>query len=448
VLPRPVSLLAVIVLPAISWIACVTTSSTEAEVRRIDVDGDGRADLFRAIGPDGAMRETRAPDPSSDPPRTVVIAIDAIPYDLFTRLQREGLFTAFFPASRMLAPFPSLTDVSFTTILRTEPSAAYEDRYFDRGANQMGGGLGERISGEYKGLAPFHEVFDWEPPRFWGGFVYLEPERVAIAELQQVEEILADSDETELVLYLGATDGLGHEEGWEALEAHLRRIDAVLERWLAAGGASRRVVLLSDHGMSRGPTRRFDLEGALEGAGFRLGDRLDGERDVVAPAYGLIGSIQLYTACGIEAEVASAIASVDGADFTAWRAGEGFAAADARGLTDLSDRPAEDYPELRRRVADGVRNHTIHPASVFVSLADGWHYGLGLFEAFVSMEGTHGSARYDSSVGFLASNVDRTPAWIHAEDVYPHLGLERDPAPPHPFQDPCADGLANPETSD
>jgi hypothetical protein len=312
----------------------------------------------------------------------------------------------------------------------------------------MGGGIGDRLSGDYKQLAPFHEAFDWEPPRFWGGLVFLTPERVALGELERIAAILDESDDPELVLYMGSTDGLGHEEGWDALADQLRRIDHVLERWLAEGGGARRVVLVSDHGMSRRPTRAFDLAAALEPHGLQLGDRIDGPRDVVAPAYGLIGSIQIYTACGMEAEVARAVAAAQGVDFVAWRTAGGFAAADARGPTDLSDRPAAEYPELRRRVAEGVRNHSLHPASVFVSLADGWHYGLGLFEMFVTMEGTHGSARYDSSVGFLASNVDPTPAWVRAEEVYPWLGLQREPEPPHTFRDPCAGGLANPETSD
>lgn len=408
----------------------------EPRVRHLDLDGDGRTDVFRLEGASGT-RETKAPAVGSDPPRTVVIAIDAIPYDLFARLQREGLFRAFFPASRMLAPFPSLTDVAFTAIFRTAPSAAYEDRYFDRPANRMGGGIGERITGRYKELAPFHAAFDWEPPRFWGAFVYLGAERIALAELMRIEEILERSDDPELVLYMGSTDGLGHEEGWGALEAQLRRIDAVLERWLAAGGASRRVVLFSDHGMSRAPTRRFDLARALKRSEFRLGERLDGLRDVVAPAYGLIGSIQLYTACGMEAEVARAVAAQEGVDFAAWRDGDGFSAVDARGPTDLRDRPAELYPELHRRLAEGVHNHTLHPASVFVSLHEEWHYGLSLFETFVSMQGTHGSARYLSSVGFLASNVDRTPPWVRAEEVHRWLGLELPATEPREFADPC-----------
>ena len=407
----------------------------------MDEDGDGRADRFELVDEAGAVeRVTRAPPPGSDPDGVLVLAVDGIPYDVFAEAQREGRFAALFPASRLLAPFPSLTDVAFTTILRTAPSAAYEDKYYDRAAGEVRGGLSERIAGDYRWLAPFHAVLDWEQPSTWGGAVYLVPGRVAEAELVAAAEFIRASDDPELVVYLGSTDGLGHEEGWGALRAHLRRVDEVLTRLLAEGLGDRRVVLFSDHGMSDGGSRRFDLETALERGGYRLADRIEGPADVVVPAYGLIGSIQLYTACGEEAGVARALVAGAGADFAVWLEGGEVAAVDAAGSADPLGRDPGAYPELARRVAAGLRYPTPHPANVFISLAPGWHYGLRLFEPFVSLAGTHGAGTYRQSVGFLASSVDRTPAWVEAAEVYPWLGLSRPPVEPPPFAAPCAGG--------
>ncbi len=420
--------------------ACAGLSPSETSVRTVDEDGDGRADRFELVTNGMVERSTRAPAPGTDPERTLVLAIDGIPYDVFAHEQAEGRFAAFFPASRMLAPFPSLTDVSFTALLRTLPSMAYEDKYYDRAAGEVKGGLSERVGGDYRSLAPFHEVFDWEQPVTWGGFVYLAPSRVAEAELLRVVEIIRESEDPELVLYLGSTDGLGHEDGREALRVHLRRIDHLLTRLLAEGVGGRRVVLLSDHGMSDEETRRFDLESALERGGYRLADRLDSPADVVVPAYGLIGSIQVYTACGEEEGVARAIVAQEGADFAVWLADDEVKAVDRRGAADPLDRSPQLYPELRRRVAEGLRYPTPHPANVIVDLEPEWHYGLRLFEAFVSMAGTHGSARYEQSVGFVASNVDQTPPWMDVAEVYPYLALEREPAPVARFVPACAAG--------
>ncbi|CAN5758918.1 hypothetical protein BH20GEM1_BH20GEM1_07830 [soil metagenome] len=131
-----------------------------------------------------------------------------------------------------------------------------------------------------------------------------------------------------------------------------------------------------------------------------------------------------------------AIVAEEGADFAAWLEGGRARAVDAAGAADPLDRPDGLSPDLRRRVSAGLRYPTPHPANVIVSLKTGWHFGLSLFEPFVSLAGTHGAATYDQSVGFVAASVDRTPPALDAADVYPWLGLARDPDPAPRFEPP------------
>jgi hypothetical protein len=153
-----------------------------------------------------------------------------------------------------------------------------------------------------------------------------------------------------------------------------------------------------------------------------------------------VGAIPLYTHCGDEAAVARAVAGAPGVDFAAWREGDGVRAVSGDGGPDPLDRSGDNYPDLRARVEQGLRSYVAHPASVMVSLADGWHFGSGLFEALANMKGTHGSATEGASVGFVASNVDRLPGTLRADEVYPWLGLSRAPEPARAFVDPCAGG--------
>jgi hypothetical protein len=192
--------------------------------------------------------------------------------------------------------------------------------------------------------------------------------------------------------------------------------------------------------MSDAPSQMFDLDGALEDGGFNLRDRIESPEDVVAPAYGLVGSIQLYTWCGSEEAVARAVARHPGADFVVWLEGDTTRAVDTAGNLELRDRPSDEYPNLVERVHQALTNHTQRPASVLVSLDDGYHYGSRFFDGIVKLQGTHGSARYTSSVGFLASNVDRTPEWLPAEEVYPYLGLARPPESGTPATTRCYSG--------
>ena len=161
---------------------------------------------------------------------------------------------------------------------------------------------------------------------------------------------------------------------------------------------------------------------------------------MVAPGYGLVGSIQLYTMCGEEEAVARTIARAEGVDFIFWREGDGVGAIASDGRADPLDLPDDQYPDLRHRVEAALRGQVAYPASVFVSLKDGWHYGSWLFEVLVDIKGTHGSARATSTLGFVASNVDRLPETLRAEDVYPYLGLSREPWPVRQFAPPCAVG--------
>lgn len=403
----------------------------------IDLDGDGRVDRIETMERGHVTRVVHAVAPGSRPSRTVAIAIDAVPYAVFARLQQRGLFREFFPAARMIAPFPSLTNVGYTAILKTAPVLAYEDKYYDPVGNRVGGGVGDRLTGRYKKVAPFHDAFDWEPPRLWGVTIYYFPMTVSRAELHDIEEILHSSQDDELVLYFGGTDALGHVRGREGLDECLRLVDQVVSGFLAAGGAERRVVLFSDHGITAVPSRRIDLGTALAKSGFRLESRLERPGDVVAPAYGLVGAIPLYARCGEEAAVARAVSRAAGVDFAAWREAGAVRAVSGDGRSDPLDRPADRYPDLRERVEEGLRSYVAHPASVIVSLADGWHYGSGLFDALAKMKGTHGSATADSTVGFVASNVDRLPATLRADEIYPYLGLSRRPDPSPEFVDPC-----------
>ena len=434
-----------VVLPALALCAACATGLRPPPVTvGIDLDGDRRVDRIETIEDGRTTRVARAPAPASKPARTVIIAIDAVPYAVFARLQRQGLFREFFPAARMVAPFPSLTNVGYTAILKTAPVLGYEDKYYDPVENRMGGGVGHRLGNRYKDVAPFHKVFDWEPPHLWGVTIYYFPMTVSRAELHRIEQILHSSEDNELVLYFGGTDALGHVRGWKGFEECLRLVDQVVRGFLAAGGAERRVVLFSDHGTTAVPSRRIDLAAVLGKSGYRLKSRLEHPGDVVAPAYGLVGAIPLYTRCGEEAAVARAVARAHGVDFAAWREGDRVSAVSGDGRPDPLDRPQDLYPDLRARVELGLRAYVVHPASVIVSLADGWHYGSGLFDALANMKGTHGSATEGASVGFVASNVDRLPEALRADEVYPYLGLSREPDPPPTFVDPCSPGGRRP----
>ncbi|HVQ28366.1 MAG TPA: hypothetical protein VMV21_02230, partial [Vicinamibacteria bacterium] len=130
-------------LPALAlWAGCATGLRPPLETIGTDLDGDARVDRIETVEQGRVTRVVEAPAPGSTPARTVVLAVDAVPYAVFAGLQQEGLFREFFPAARMVAPFPSLTNVGYTAILKTAPVRGYEDKYYDPVENRVGGGVG------------------------------------------------------------------------------------------------------------------------------------------------------------------------------------------------------------------------------------------------------------------------------------------------------------------
>ena len=119
---------------------CATGLRPPPSLVETDLDGDTRVDRIETIEKGRVARVVDAPPPGSKPQRTVVIAIDAVPYVVFARLQRQGLFREFFPAARMIAPLPSLTNVGYAAILKTAPVLASRTATTTRSRMRSGAG--------------------------------------------------------------------------------------------------------------------------------------------------------------------------------------------------------------------------------------------------------------------------------------------------------------------
>ena len=62
-----------------------------------DLDGDARVDRIETIEKGRVTRVAQAAEPGSRPPRTVVIAIDAIPYEVFAACSARASFASSSP---------------------------------------------------------------------------------------------------------------------------------------------------------------------------------------------------------------------------------------------------------------------------------------------------------------------------------------------------------------
>jgi hypothetical protein len=411
--------------------------------------------------------------PAGAPPRRLVICVDGVGYDTFAKMRAEGRFRCFAATrpARMIAPFPSLTDVSMTEVLR--PAGAgeangYEDSYFDWETNRIRGGLLDRFRQDKFVESGFRRLFDYHPSAVASGLAFAVPPVSAyletLSEIAQVRRKFRATSGPVCLVYIGGTDTLAHLGGERMLRSALARLDAAVTKIVAESGGAVEVSIFSDHGNAFGKHRRVSVAPALKRAGFRPTKSLrhDGDRDVVVPRFGLVAAAAVYTREENEPEVAGVCARVPGVQFAAYEsdgavtvvardgrarverrrdryryvaeAGDPLALSDeaarlaAEGKTDDDGFAADrdwfaatregPFPDAVRRVYEGLTSHVRNRASVLVSFEDGFYAGSPMLDLFAPMRAAHGNLGSGESLGFVASTSRDLPPYLRASEVW------------------------------
>ncbi len=406
--------------------------------------------------------------------RHLILSLDGVGYALVDEMVRQGHFAFFHPPSRLIAPFPTLTNPAFIEILKplgAPPSAGYEDYYYDPIANAMRGGFWHRFRRRTFIAGTFRELFDYHPSGLAMTLEYAVPPLSAWLDAQlslrrAVEKFRRSSDDI-FVAYVGATDPLAHVGGEGMLRAFLAALDRKLEHLIVEFEGRIHITLFSDHGNLFARYRRAELQEALRADGFRLGSRLEGERSVVQPRYGLVGCAAFYVADAHEPRVAEVLAVAPGVDLVAYaRNGmvyvvgpRGRARIERRGdryryltftgdplaLVPILERlraegrmdeagfvadadlfaatHAHSYPDAVRRLWESFTEHVRHPANVLVSLEDGYYEGSEILDVFAILRATHGNLRRAQTEGFVLTTLKELPEAIRAADLWSVLGL-------------------------
>ncbi|MBK9178391.1 MAG: alkaline phosphatase family protein [Acidimicrobiales bacterium] len=399
-------------------------------------------------------------------PRTLLLALDAVPFRVAAEACRRGAFAGWPPPSALVAPFPTVTHVAFASLFLpfgAAPSRRYELRHFDSIANTTVGG-GPLAYG--RDVPPWSEYLD-APHRDLVSELsnYVSPRRAARSGLDEIEREVLASDRDVVVAYLGATDGLMHLYGDESVLDFLGELDERLaglgRRHREERGRPLRIVLFSDHGCGSCEIRHAGgFDRLLRDAGLRVVDRLEGPDDVVAPRFGLVNYGALFLRDADRADTAArAIARHHAVELAAFSpgpnlvevvsgAGRGrvrwhgpagaarYAYEDvggdplrltgarrrlaAGGLLDpagyagddewLRETAFEHFPDPLRRLAQALTGDRIQSrANVLFSLGPCWSWGLysavvGAWVRGGRLEGTHGGLDRESSLGFFLAD--------------------------------------------
>jgi hypothetical protein len=380
--------------------------------------------------------------------RRLLLCLDGVPHALIEQAKNRGLFDSFGPPSRLLSPFPTMTNVALSAMLGASPPAGYESLYFDRNARELRGGIRKYIGRRTPDKVPssYMDDLDYQEPLPFEFLIYVAPEKVWRADMQRFRErFRAAPQSRDYFAFLKATDGLLHAQGPERLAVALESLDNILREIQEFCGNETEIVMFSDHGMNLEENRRVDLSSTLQRRGFR----------VVIPAFGLCSYAAIY--CQDDQripEIATASVEVTGIDFAVHKDGADVVVESARGRARIEYDAAVDsyrysivsgdplelgngfatdaewfertaghrYPNAVANIYKSLFTPRVkHTADILLSLQDGYYYGWSPFGRFVRLAATHGNALQSSSNAFLMSTHQQLPAYIRADNARVYL---------------------------
>jgi type I phosphodiesterase/nucleotide pyrophosphatase len=380
-------------------------------------------------------------------PRRLLLCLDGVPHKIIEASKARGLFDGFGPPTRLLSPFPTMTNVALSAMLGASPPQGYESLYFDRNAGELRGGIRKYIGRRTPDKIPssYMDDLDYQEPLPFEFLIYVAPERVWRADMQRFRERFRTAPQhRDYFAFLKATDGLLHAQGPDRLAVALESLDKILREIQTYCGSETEIVMFSDHGMNLEENRRVNLKSTLEQRGF----------EAVVPAFGLCSYAAVYCPGDQRIpEMARTIAELTGVDFAVYKDSNQVVLESDRGQARIEHQPETNsyqylsvngdplelggfhsgfatdkewfektaghkYPDAVPNIYKSLFTSRVkQTADILVSMKDGFYYGWSPFGRFVRLAATHGNALQSSSNAFMMSTHRELPSYVRADDA-------------------------------
>ena len=405
-----------------------------------------------------------------DLPNTLVLAMDGVPFQMVEALSEEGYFSEFFPPTKLVSTFPSMTDVAFGEIFAMEPTEGYQQVYYSYEKEKVIGSLGSEM---FK-LEDFERHFDAiVHDKSHLLTLYLTSYRAARKEWNNIEKTFFETrDKPVFYGYIAGSDAIGHRFGPKGLSKHLREIDTNIndlrEEYYQRTDRELNVIILSDHGNTLVKGKLIDFSEALKSAGFSVNSRVTNDNSVATTVAGVVGYLALYSREENTKALAAATINVEGVDLVMYRNSEGttnsivIEGADGVALVEydpVNDKgsyltltgdplgygsviPTDGTPlsqhEIFRRTTDSTYPNAIYriyrcfygsvknPATVIASLQPGYEFSSKIIKSasIISKRwGTHGGLHRADSLG-VYMRTDRPSENISADAMATEIDLD------------------------
>lgn len=432
-------------------------TDAQGRINRIglDRDADGRAEKLIDLDliPFGDCRH-------------LVIILDGFSYETVRDYYEQGHLRLFHPPSRVVAPYPTMTDLCLEDVFNHIPCRGIESLYFDHRRNRLAGGVDEYLEGFNQ---PYNQFFHYRADLLMDGLSYVFPMPITRKEINELKRVFDRRQSREVIAYIVGSAGVSTVENAKGQRNVLAMVDRLVHQVVAETHGLTKVTLLADHGHSYTSAGRAPIEQCLKRHNWKLTDRLGGPRDVVFPKFGLITLASFAT--HRPAELASDLLDCPGVDIVSYVDGSGVVVLSPDGgqatITRQGDRycytPHKGDPLKLRGVLAGVpagpdgfctaqdlleatANHEYpdplyrlwrahwglvdNPPDVLVSLKNEYYTGKEDFERCVKVSSTHGSLNRSNSLTFIMSTAGALPPVLRTREIHQKLrALTGEPFP-------------------
>lgn len=401
--------------------------------------------------------------PADSSPRHLYLGLDSVPYSIFVEAQERGLFKDFRPPSKVIAPFPALSNYAWAVIMNTEKVESYQAKYYHFGLNKIVGRLMHEV-----GKPTYPNRFDFSDDRVIKKILaYITGGGSVKGEMKHLADKVLSSNQPRLFFALiGTSDIVAHMKGAKGLHKLLKIVDRELVRIREEHFKKFKeplvVTLISDHGNTLKSGKIISVKKILKENNFNLTKKLKGPNDVIYHNSGILSVANFFIQDTRKIELAHTFATQPWSDVvvTFDREGDVFLVISQKGTLAFECREEKNefriknligedplglvphlplgkwipqsqvleasvksgYPDSLMRIQAGLTQRRVnHPASVIVSLKKGWESG-SKFMKFLSKlrgrSGTHGALAALESIGIISSTDYDFPEWVPAREVH------------------------------
>lgn len=405
-------------------------------------------------------RVYRLSDYAPDQIPHVVLMLDTIPFEAAHRWFGRGEFPWMHPPVKLIPPFPSMSEVTFSDILHSAPQRGMVNRYYNRHLNAAESDMWGRVTGE---LIPLERFIDYSGKYSEWGMSCLDPRPWFAAEMARAARAFNENPRRDTLLYIGTASSMVCKYGTPGADEVLDAAQQFCLQLLHARQGAVHISMCADHGHNGTAGEFVDMEAVLGNEGFRVTDELRGPGDVIMDAEGLVTYAGFHTLR--PAKLAEALArrkevqlatylkqdvvivrSADGVAEIRSRGGrlayvpvEGDALgyketvaamvrdgrADAEGFADaeawLGATADHRFPDAPVRLWRSFHGLVLHPPDVMVAFNNEYLSGTGSLRMFITMQATHGGLDDVNSVTFAMSTTNRLKGPLRSGDLLPAL---------------------------